>query len=341
MSVPTRDEAERLPTAGSPANPTLRELQRELGELFPIGAAEETDASMATLEVESSVMEPPRLVSAVILEGTSMRPHRIIEPPQARFGAFLDGTQSSQIVRHVQGVPIVRGTVAAVIRLRQNRRLTTWRHAVRTRVYAPLGLLPEDCRTALQKLSAHVVDTTIVDGNAVIEHPYAVRDAAIHYVQRHREHAEQDLAKQWCAMMNEVLFIDGGVSGNERAAKDACIVGVVKSHRTLYATGDALRVILRLSAGERSSVFRITSPRRNVVASWYLRLRDPRGHDPMWGLVRVEIPDPAGDPAIGSRADEISRWILAEVSPIALPDARWDKMVYGIRDCEEWLRAIG
>lgn len=341
MSATTHDEAERLAVSNYAANPTLRDLQRELGTLLPTGAADETDSSMMTLEGESSAMEPPRLVSAVILEGTSMRAHRITEPPQPTFAAFLDGTQSSQIVRHVEGVPIVRGTVAAVIRLRRNRRLGTWRHVIRTRVYAPLGLVSDDSRTALRKLSAHLVDTTSVDGNTVIEHPYAIRDAAIHYVQRHRENAEQELAKQWCAMMNEALFIDGGVSGNERMPNDSCIVGVVKSHRTLYATGDALRVTLHLRIGERSSVFRITSPRRNVVASWYLRLRDPRSHDPMWGLVRVEIPDPAGDRAIGSRADEISRWILAETSPIALPDGRWDKMVYGIRDCEEWLRAIG
>lgn len=341
MTATARGEANGLASADLSPNPTLRELQRELGALLPNGAADETDSSMMALEVESSAMEPPRLVSAVILEGAAMRSHRISEPPEATFGAFLDGRQSSRIVRHVQGVPIVRGTVGAVIRLRRNRRMATWRHVVRTRVYAPVGLLTGECRTALQNLSAHVVDTTIVDGNAVIEHPYAVRDAAIHYVQRHREEAEQELAKQWCATMNEALFIDGGVSGNERMSNDACIVGVVKSHRTLYATGDALRVILNLRDAERSSVFRITSPRRNVVASWYLRLRDPRGHDPMWGLVRVEIPDPAGERAIGLRADEVSRWILAEVSPVALPDARWDKMVYGIRDCEEWLRAIG
>ena len=41
-----------------------------------------------------------------------------------------------------------------------------------------------------------------------------------------------------------------------------------------------------------------------------------------------------------ARADEISRWIVAEGSPLALPDGRWDKMAYGIRDTEEFLRAI-
>jgi hypothetical protein len=73
-----------------------------------------------------------------------------------------------------------------------------------------------------------------------------------------------------------------------------------------------------------------------------LRIRDPRGHDPMWGLVRVEVAQPVagGEAEVGRRADEVSRWILAEVSPVALPDGRWDKMVYGVRDCEEFLRAV-
>jgi hypothetical protein len=62
----------------------------------------------------------------------------------------------------------------------------------------------------------------------------------------------------------------------------------------------------------------------------------------MWGLVRVEIAQPKRIEAsdVGVRADKVSRWILSEVAPLALPDARWDKMLYGVRDCEEFLRAI-
>jgi hypothetical protein len=60
----------------------------------------------------------------------------------------------------------------------------------------------------------------------------------------------------------------------------------------------------------------------------------------MWGLVRVESAVPNAGEDFAERADRISRWILAEASPIALPDARWDKMVYGIRDCEQFLAAV-
>ena len=118
-----------------------------------------------------------------------------------------------------------------------------------------------------------------------------------------------------------------------------CAVGVVKSHRTLYAEGDALSVVFRLGEGERTTVFAIEPSRRTPVASWYLRLRDATGRDPTFGLLRVEVALDTAD-NLTPRADEVSRWLLAETSPIAMPDARWDRLAYGIRDSEEFLRAI-
>ena len=221
----------------------------------------------------------------------------------------------------------------------------TWGiHLTERRLYAPRALATATEWAALQQIAPGqlLVDISAKDGEIDGQHPLALRDAAFHLVQAHREALEQRLAERWCASESDRLFIDGGISGSDTVAVSSCTVGVVKSHRTLYAEGAALQTILALGHRERSSVFRITSTRRKAVASWYLRLRDPAGHDPMWGLVRVEIahPDAAELHAIGDRADEVSRWILAESSPLALPDGRWDKMVYGIRDCEEFLRAV-
>ena len=136
------------------------------------------------------------------------------------------------------------------------------------------------------------------------------------------------------------LVADKAVARVQRA-NSIEVEGVSKSFGRVPAVDD---VSFRLRRGERSSVFRITSSRRTPVASWYLRLREPAGRDPLWGLVRVEAADPdhTGEPleALTRRADLLSRWVLAEVAPLALPDGRWDKMVYGIRDCEEFLRAV-
>lgn len=296
----------------------------------------------APLEVSTMTSEAPRLLSAQPLEESFVRAHRVTGDPEPRFAGFLDGTQHSRVVAFPDGVPVVHGTVAAVVRVRRNRRLATWRHHVAHALYAPRALLADATWEALRSAAEEVVDTSTGEWTPTSAHPFALRDAAVHLVQKHRERLEQRLAERWCGSESEPLLIDGGISGSEKVAIASCTVGVVKSHRTLYAEGDALRAILALRCAERSTVFRITSPRRTTVASWYLRLRDPVGHDPMWGLVRLEVaaPDLTGRSRIAARADEVSRWVLAEVAPLSLPDARWDKMVYGVRDCEEFLRAV-
>jgi hypothetical protein len=53
------------------------------------------------------------------------------------------------------------------------------------------------------------------------------------------------------------------------------------------------------------------------------------------------MPDAGEAPgALTERADRLSRWVLGEVSPVALPDGRWDRLAYGIYDCEQFLRAV-
>jgi hypothetical protein len=326
---------------GDPAL-NVRTVQRLLAALVP--EARPTGDGEGTLELASSSTDAPRLISATVLEGSgSLRARRVFGDPIPGFRGFLDGTQRSRIAVHLVGVPIAVGTVAAVVRERRNRRMHTWRvPLVETCVYAPRALLaPHHWELFASSWGDRLIDTG--DGGADLgAHPISLRDAAFHQVQARRESLERRLAELWCSTEHDRLFIDGGISGSEAVAVSSCTVGVVKTHRTLYAEGSALGVVLGLGHRERSSVFRITSPKRTTVASWYLRLRDPVGHDPMWGLIRVEIahPEPQETHLIGDRADEISRWILAEASPLALPDGRWDKMVYGIRDCEEFLRAI-
>jgi hypothetical protein len=319
----------------------VRTLQRQLAALLP--ESRPAGAGESVLELAAQGPEAPRLISATVLEGGPLRARRVFEPPVVGFRAFLDGTQRSELASYVEGAPVVLGRAAAVVRERRNRRMHTWHvPLVETRVYCPRALVTAAAWEALVSMfGPELVDTS--DGAAELAvHPFALRDAAVHRVQGHREELEQRLAERWCAHERDPLFIDGGISGSEAVAVSGCTVGVVKSHRTLYAEGEALAAVLALGHRERSSVFRITSPKRTTVASWYLRLRDWRGHDPMWGLVRVEIaqPGPRAMDRVGERADEVSRWILAEASPLALPDARWDKMVYGVRDCEEFLRAV-
>jgi hypothetical protein len=320
---------------------TVRAVQRRVMALLP--EARPAGVGEGPLELAAQGNDAPRLISATVLEGGPMRAHRVFDPPEPRFRAFLDGTQRSEVANYLGSVPLVLGHAAAVVRERRNRRMHTWyTPLVETRVYCPRAAVTAATWNALAfDFGDSLVDTS-AGAPELAPHPLGLRDAAFHLVQAHREALEQRLAERWCAHERDPLFIDGGISGSEAVAVSGCTVGVVKSHRTLYAEGAALAEVLALPHRYRSSVFRITSPRRTPVASWYLRLREWQGRDPMWGLVRVEIalPGPEAMDRVGERADDVSRWVLAEAAPLALPDARWDKMVYGVRDCEEFLRAI-
>ncbi|HET7459417.1 MAG TPA: hypothetical protein VFJ74_17325 [Gemmatimonadaceae bacterium] len=325
-------------------------LQRSLSERLP-GARMVSADGAAALEVGQSALDAPRIAAATLLEGHALRAVRIDGDPTVGFAAFLDGSQRSRVLGYHDGLPLVLGVVAAVVRVRANRRMTTWPRGphVERWLYAPCAYLDADVCAALNaagvERGVRVVDTTAeqADGERPSRHPLALLERALTFVQHDRERVERALAEEWCTLVQTPIFIDGGIQQSELVASAPCAVGVVKSHRTLYVDGDALRTVLALKRGQRSSVFRIASARRRPVASWYLRLRDPAGHDPMWGLVRVEACDRAAaerPEALTERADQISRWILAETSPLALPDGRWDRMVYGVRDCEEFLRAV-
>lgn len=289
--------------------------------------------------------EPAVLIAPTIIEDGPFRAIRVCDPKSldgiTGFTAFLDGTQRIEVLAHDNGIPILWATVSAAIRARVDRRMVAWPDlgpTVRSAFYVPLRYvknLHDDVRK-----HPSTVDTARASTPDKVpsRHPAALREAAIKKIQSSREKAEMELAEAWCAVQSGVLYVDGSLTASEAVSTSGCAVGVIKSHNRIYADGDALDVLINLKAGERTSVFRPpTETNRFPVASWYVRIRQASGHDALFGLVRVEATLSTELPA---RADEISRWIIAEGSPLALPDGRWDKMSYGIRDTEEFLRAI-
>lgn len=316
-----------------------RAAQRAVRQLFPDASMIEHAAPIG--EQYGSYSEQPALVEARVLEGGALRAVRVVGDPVVKFAAFLDGVQRAWLTSHQMGIPIIAGMVAAAVRVRVERRSVTWGHqrpSVRRALYLPLRYLNGLATTELDGFA--LVDTAAADerGRFPSRHPAALHASALERVREDRERLEQQLAEAWCSRESAPIYVDGGISGSGRVAAAGCAVGVVKSHHTLFADDDALRVVLTLPRGWRSSVFSIEPRSRSAVASWYLRMHEPVGHDPMFGLVRVEVARDHSD--LAARANEVSRWILAEAAPLALPDGRWDRMAYGIRDCEEFLRAI-
>ena len=295
--------------------------------------------SAATLEARPAVAEPPRLQRAEPLEGDAVRVRRVEGEPVTGIAAFLDGIQESRVLAHWPGgIPLVHGTVAATVRRRVGRTLATWRPdatRVEQALFVPRAALGDAAWSALAQ-GCDVRDT-LDAADAGPWHPQELTARALSAVQRRREVAETACAELWCAEGDGPLFVDGGIASAGAAAHSALAIGVVKSHRTLYVDGDALPWVLGLAAGERTTAFTVASPRRSAVASWYLRLRDPAAHDALWGLVRVEVAVEGATPA---HCDLVSRWLLAERSPVSLPDPRWGAMAYGVRLTEEYLRAV-
>src|SRR6202011_3783144 len=144
--------------------------------------------------------DPPALRAATVIEGTALRAARVPDfSPEAKsgFGAFLDGTQKVQIVAHHGGMPIVIGTVSAAVRVRVDRRMTTWGHQpprVERKIYLPLRYLPAlaDLTADAARASWQIVDTSTADKNGEYpsQHPAVLLERATRAVDQEREQLE-------------------------------------------------------------------------------------------------------------------------------------------------------
>src|SRR5262249_28270780 len=135
----------------------LHAVQRLLVDLFP---ESESPGTETPLELTTSDPRPARLISATIIEDGDLRARAVEGGPEAKFVAFLDGTQTSVVAQYQRGgVPIVLGTVAAVVRERRDRRLFTWQHVVERRLYVPRAQLARRVWDRLTSTTLEVCDT--------------------------------------------------------------------------------------------------------------------------------------------------------------------------------------
>lgn len=279
-----------------------------------------------------------RLSSATLLE-SPMRAIAVGEcdVSENQFRYFIDGIQRSWLLYYQDYAPVYYGYVAAAVRQRPEVLMSTWQYQVQEAIYLPERYFDP---VELAKLAANftVIDTAPrstdeSEGDIDEKQPQLLREAARNAISDRREKLESDLAELWIKQEQPGwLVMDGSITISKAAAEHSRIIGLIKSHNTQYFRFPAQEVILNLKQGDRSSTF--TPPGRHPVCSWYLRLRDNRNEDVHFGLVRVEAPIKAQ-----VQVDEISRWILTERRPLSLPDSRWDKMIYPIRDCEQFLRS--
>lgn len=268
------------------------------------------------------------VVPARLVEGSALAV-REVGAPEAWPGplAFLDGVQRSEVVAYAGTSPLIVAEVAAGIRLRTGRQLRT---VEQERLLFIAG------RAEALSLAAPALDSMpqfhIEDKGPL--HPLRDLELARRLVDRVRGNLELSVYDRFRGSHDEWLVVDGSLSVSPALAADDRAVGVSKSHSALPFDGQDMERYLHLPAGFRSSMFMPGGERAPVVA-WALRLWPFEGRDLLHGLVRIEMAPRQASP---DRADEVSRWLLAERTPLSA-DARWDRLLYGIHSVEQHLKA--
>ncbi len=285
--------------------------------------------SHAAITALTSRIDTAGYGSAAVLEP----PLRAIDPGPATAWpgpvAFLDGIQESHLIGHVGTSPIVAGRVAAGIRRRVDRRT---QGVVNRDAFVMVGRA--EALDAFGELPDGVEAVPIVADEPA--HPIADLDRGRALVERIRIRLEIEVAREFRrSAPAEWLVVDGTITASPDWSTDPRIVGVIKSHATLWFAGGELETYLTLPSGQRTSMFTPDTRQLTPVHSWGLRLWPWQGHDLMHGLVRIET---AASGPLSGDADMLARWLLAERAPLS-NDPRRDRLLYGVHDVERWLRA--
>lgn len=271
-----------------------------------------------------------RLAPSQLLEDAVLTTRSVGAPcPCSEPLAFLDGTQRYEIVGYSGTLPVVAAVLGAAVRLRIDGRLRTVERLERRILVGRPAVL------AMAAGAADGFDLVALPGTADV-HPLQEIEEARRAVDSARAALERAVGRRFRERHDHWLVVDGVLSDTDLWTSDARAIGVSKSHATLPFAGAALQTYLSLPPGHRTSVFEPATWRFAPVHSWALRLWPFVRKDLLHGLVRIEVA--ATDGSIG-RADEISRWIAAERVPLARPDPRWDRLLYGIATVERHLRA--
>ena len=330
-----------VPAVGRSVDSARSALRAALGDRVRSAGPDRTEA---LAQDGSTLMQH----ASVTMLGGTVRVTNVSPPAAAHFEGFLDGIQRSTTIAYVDGVPLLHGTAAAAIRTRDAvGRMTTWRTPrVEHSVYASRELLGDRSWSELDSIliaRGHSLRDSDDALPVTSRHPSSLLRQALDALSRVRNDLERAVGDEWCdAHADRPLYVDGSVRTSHAMMRSAGVVGVVKSHATLYVPDDVLPLVTSLDAGQRTSVLvALDASGRPRFLTWYLRLRSAAGRDPFFGLIRAECGmRDMSDGTADTHAETASRWLLAERSPIAKPDARWDVMPYAIRDCEVYLRAV-
>ncbi|HWP31201.1 MAG TPA: hypothetical protein VNK96_05710 [Fimbriimonadales bacterium] len=280
-------------------------------------------------------LDEPQAIDSEIVEGNRLAAHSVSDIGKSDFTHFVDGAQTSRLAYEVYGVCGYLSFINAAVLCREGKEILN-EHCDYEELLAIFHVDENsEAKEIFEEIGWKVIPV-VYDVNKGLA---GLRELVLDKISETRYEMETKLAKRWMESSEGWLYIDGGVAKLCTSLSSFCpIVGVVKSHRKQYfKTRDAREVILNLKVGERSSVFIArTGQQRDEAYSWYLRLYDDSGSSASYGLVRIEMP-PFEETM--RWVDSVSAWLIAETTPLSLPDPRYDRLIYPIRRVEVYLKS--
>jgi len=267
------------------------------------------------------------------------------------FSYFLDGIERKKILCYFRSIPFIYGYVGAAILKRTDKTLhSTNLEKGEGKFYLPVKE-EKNCPTHYLELKevekiknykniGKIAKSGNREGYPVFSNEFLQQ--AHSEIQEKRRKIEVKLTDKWLdSKFNDGwLFVDGTL--NTKSHKDLespKIAGIVKSHGVYYFSFEEMYGFYNMKKGERSVVFQPcdkTGEKKDIY-TWYLRLHsDKRNGVNDFGIIRVEIP---AKQELLDRVDEISSWILLETKPVGFPASRWDRMIYPIKYCEDYLKS--
>lgn len=324
---------------------------RQGGEIAPLGLSEEdlNPHEQDDLTLRAHHIEPMDRVYAVDYNYPR-------DAGQSEFRYFEDGRQRTLQIGHIPVhhgehlvlLPVHYFAVGAVIlERRADRQLQVWQSPIIEEGIFVARSLVGDHRTLeeIENRGLRIVSTDRPGKNDY----YALRSIALQEAKKLRLEVEDRLIKRWRTSddaKDSYLVVDGTLMNFRDEENVNRCVGVSKSFGSRYFSPTANAQIMQLNEFERSWTFRFHEEEGDDLRkgarermSWYLRLRSDKRHDPEFGLVRVEISKTYIKDSTAYAA-RFSKSLISERLPTSYPYPRWDKHLFPIRECENYLSSI-
>lgn len=254
---------------------------------------------------------------------------------------FLDGVQRTLPLGWcgMNAVALVVVVAGVVERRPQDRIFRAVPGHVETEAAVIIASAPADDFTAAVYAAFAAAGLAAHSANERAEPPlragdYLALQGAIRLaVGRVRSTFEYRLSEIWAAKQRDPgawLVVDGTLVNGAQPRT----LGVIKRHSRFDFTNAEMTAILRLPVGHRTTAFQRVVGKLDRPLSWYLRLHDATGADPLFGLTRIEAPYDTDMADV----DILSRHLLAERTPRATADDRWPTLLYPIHITERILK---